>query len=207
MLRMIHNKSIVWIGALALVSVITPGAAAQCGMSVKPKPSTWQFQQGANADGLVRTSFEEEGDRGPSIVGLWHAVFTVETMNDAPFSAQFDNSLVTWHRDGTELMNSSRPAQDGNYCMGVWKRTGKLSYLLNHFPWQGNDASNAPGGIGNPTAGSQLIEKIELSPDGECYTGSFVFKAYDTSGNVTVTFTGSIKAKRVTTSTTFTDLL
>ncbi len=201
------SKHILWMSALALVSAIPPGAAAQCGMSIKAKPSAWQWQQGANQSKLVRTGFDEDGDHGTSIVGLWHAVFTAETMNDAPFSAQFDNSLVTWHRDGTEIMNSSRPAQDGNFCMGVWTRTGKLKYLLNHLPWQGNDPANAPNGIGNPTGGAQLIEKIELSPDSDCYTGTFVLKGYDVSGNVTVTITGSIKAKRITTSTPFTDLL
>ncbi|MGA7927610.1 MAG: hypothetical protein WCA20_16670 [Candidatus Sulfotelmatobacter sp.] len=33
-------------------------------------------------------------------------------------------------------MNSARPAQDGNFCLGVWTRTGKLKYYLNHIPWQ-----------------------------------------------------------------------
>ncbi len=30
-----------------------------------------------------------------------------------------DNAFVQWHSDGTEIMNSRRPAQDGNFCLGV----------------------------------------------------------------------------------------
>jgi len=104
-------------------------------------------------------------------------------------------------------MNSSRPAQDGNFCLGVWKQTGKLSYFLNHIPWQGNDPSGGPGGIGNPTGGAQILEQVTLSPDGNRYSGRFSLTAYDTSGNVEVTFTGTLSATRITVGTKFTDLL
>jgi hypothetical protein len=40
-----------------------------------------------------------------------------------------DKSVVVWHSDGTEIMNSSRSAQDENFCLGVWKRTGERTYL------------------------------------------------------------------------------
>ena len=80
--------------------------------------------------------------RIPSIVGMWHVVFTAQTQNGeaipVPGGAVIDNSVVVWHSDGTEIMNSSRSAQDGNFCLGVWKQTGYRTYLLNHIPWQGN---------------------------------------------------------------------
>ena len=73
---------------------------------------------------------------------MWHVVFTAQTQNgDAipvPGGVVIDNSVVVWHSDGTEIMNSARSAQDGNFCLGVWKRTGERPYLLNHIPWQGN---------------------------------------------------------------------
>jgi hypothetical protein len=106
-------------------------------------------------------------------------------------------------------MNSSRSAQDGNFCLGVWERTGDRTYLLNHIPWQGNvfDPTAAPNAIGAPQGGAQIIEKITLSPDGNSYTGTFTLHAYDTSGNVYVWFTGVLSAKRVTPNTPFSDLL
>ena len=76
------------------------------------------------------------------IVGMWHVVFTAQTQNGETIPVTggvvIDNSVVVWHGDGTEIMNSARSAQDGNFCLGVWKRTGDRTYLLNHIPWQGN---------------------------------------------------------------------
>jgi hypothetical protein len=136
---------------------------------------------------------------------MWHVVFTGQTMgtDGGPYTLPnpFDNSVVVWHSDGSEIMNSSRPAQDGNFCLGVWTRTGRLKYFLNHIPWQGNDP------MGNPAGGAQMLEKINLSPDGNSYTGSFSFNAYDPTGKVTLTVTGTLAATRITPATPFGDLL
>ena len=200
----IYPKFVSWIGVLALALVIVPGSTAQCGLSTKAiKPSSWQPGYGEAYQRIVLADWHE--DREP-IVGMWHVIFTAQTMNNAPFSAVIDNSVVVWHRDGTEIMNSSRPAQDGNFCLGVWTRTGKLTYYLNHIPWAGNDPENAPTGIGNPQGGAQLTEKVTLNPDGNSYHGYFTLDAYDTSGNLTVSFTGVLKAKRITTSSSFGDI-
>jgi hypothetical protein len=201
-------NSISGIGALALVFSMAPAALAQCGLPNKPiKPSAWRPQYGAVSPRLVTASLDDFDDHEPSIVGMWHAVFTAQTMNGAPFSGVIDNSMVVWHSDGTEIMESARPPQDGNFCMGVWERTGRLHYFLNHIPWLGNDTTNAPSGIGNPTGGAQIFEKITLSPDGKSYSGPFTLTAYDTSGNVSVSFTGVITATRITISTPFSGLL
>jgi hypothetical protein len=142
-----------------------------------------------------------------------YVVFTALTQNGDPAPVAggvvIDNSVVVWHPDGTEIMNSSRSAQDGNFCLGVWKRTGRRAYLLNHIPWQGNvfDPSVPPDTIGAPQEGTQIIEKITLSPGGDSYTGTFTLHAYDTSGNVYVWFTGVLSAKRITPDTPFSALL
>lgn len=75
------------------------------------------------------------------------------------------------------------------YLLHVWKKTGKLSYFLNHIPWQGNDPTGGPGGIGNPAGGAQILEQLTLSPDGNHYSGTFTETAYDPAGNIEVTFT------------------
>jgi hypothetical protein len=188
-------------GALLLGLAIVPGAMAQCGAAPKAKPMAWQPTYGGAH--VVRAALGGDRDDAPSIAGMWHVVFTGHTMNGGAYELPnpFDNSVVVWHSDGTEIMNSSRPAQDGNFCLGVWTQTGRLSYFLNHIPWQGNDP------MGNPQGGAQILEKIDLSPDGNSYTGSFSFTAYDTSGNKTLTVTGTLSATRITPATPFSDLL
>jgi hypothetical protein len=104
-------------------------------------------------------------------------------------------------------MNSARPPQDGDFCMGVWKKTGKYTYKLNHFAWLANDTANAPSGIGNPTGPAQIIEEVTLSPDGKHYNGTFTLNAYDTSGNQVAHIVGVISATRITLNTTVGDLL
>ena len=196
--------------ALVLALAAIPSAQAQCGLSSKAvRPSSWQPQIGGLH--LTTAAFEEDREEdSASIVGMWHVVFTAHSMNGESIpdpGAVTDNSMVVWHADGTEIMNSSRPAQDGNFCLGVWKKTGKFSYFLNHMPWQGNDPTGGPSGIGNPAGGAQILEQIRLSPDGNHYSGTFTETAYDPSGNIEVTFTGTLKATRVTTATKLTDLL
>ncbi len=206
-------KSISVMGALALVFSIAPAAMAQCGLPNKPiKPSSWSPQYGAKTPRLVLAEFEEHDSHEP-IVGMWHVVFTAQTQDGDPIPVTggvvIDNSLVEWHPDGTEIMNSARSAQDGNFCLGVWKRTGDHTYLLNHIPWQGNvfDPTVPPDSIGIPQGGAQIIEKVTLDPDGNSYTGTFALHAYDTSGNVYVWFTGVLSAKRITPDTPFSALL
>jgi hypothetical protein len=55
-----------------------------------------------------------------------------------------DNALVVWHSDYTEIMNSGRPPQDGDFCLGVWEQVGKSKYKLNHFAWGARWNSRAP---------------------------------------------------------------
>jgi hypothetical protein len=196
--------------ALTFALLMIPGAQAQCGVSAKNlKPSSWRPQMGGLH--LMNAMFAGDSDNdSPSIVGMWHVTFTAHSVNGDPIpdpGMVIDNSVVVWHSDGTEIMNSSRPAQDGNFCLGVWKKTGKMSYFLNHIPWQGNDPTGGPSGIGNPAGGAQILEQITLSPDGNHYSGTFTETAYDTAGNSEVSFTGTLTATRVTIGTKFTDLL
>jgi hypothetical protein len=61
--------------------------------------------------------------------------------------------------------------------------------------------------VGAPQDGAQIIEKITLYPDGNLYTGTFTLHAYNTSGNVYMSFTGVLAGKRITPDTPFSDLL
>jgi hypothetical protein len=192
-------------GALALAVAMVPTASAQCGLPTKAiKPMSWQLR--GVAPGRMLISDDKDGKHEPSIVGMWHVIFTAQTMNGQAISAVIDNAVAVWHPDGTEIMNSNRPAQDGNFCLGVWGHTGDHAYHLNHIPWQGNDPTNAPG-IGNPQGGAQIIEDVVLDKGGDSYSGIFTLTSYDPAGNVEVTFTGVLSATRITPNTPFSAFL
>ncbi len=196
-------------GAAALALAAAPAVVAQCGFPNKPiKPMSWEQRENGTRPSLVRTGSEADN---PSIVGMWHVVFTAFNSNGAavPGGVVIDNSVVVWHNDGTEIMNSSRSAQDGNFCLGIWIQTGSRTYVLNHLPWQGNvfDPAVPADTVGPPADGAQLLEKITLSPDGNSYSGTFTLTAYTSSGTVYQTFIGTLAAKRITVDTPFTDLL
>jgi hypothetical protein len=185
-----------------------PSALAQCGMPTKlAKPAAWHPQVGGAH--VLRTAGHEE-EEGPSIVGMWHVTFTAKTSNknDIPDTV-IDNALAVWHSDKTEVMNSVRPPQDGNFCLGVWEQTGRSTYYLSHFPWFSNEFPNdTNNGIGMPVGPTHITETITLASDGNHFSGTFTLDAYDTTGKIDLqSFTGVVTAIRVTTSTTIPDLL
>jgi hypothetical protein len=196
--------------AVLLALLMIPSALSQCGLPTKSvKPSSWHPQmEGAR---LMNAALKSDGDEEhlPSIVGMWHVTFTAQTLGRSAIpNTVIDNALVVWHSDNTEIMNSVRPPQDGNFCMGVWEQTGKNKYFLNHFAWFANAfPNNTDNGIGDPTGPTRITEKVTLSPDGDHFTGTFTLDAYDTSGNISQAFTGVLAATRITTRTKTGDLL
>ncbi len=189
------------LAAIAITVAMIPAALAQCGLPAKLiKPSAWHPQ-------INSAQFKPADYGSDPIVGMWHAILHATSMNGGAFSADIDNSIVVWHADGTEVMNSSRPAQDGNFCLGVWARTGPHKYFLNHIPWGGNQPDPAPGSIGVVQAGAQILEQVTLSGDGQSYSGIFKLTAYNPDGSQYITFSGNISATRVTVGTKFSDLM
>jgi hypothetical protein len=191
------------LGILLIGTLLSGKSFSACADYGKPKvqPQSWNGQSSL----FLPISASASDDR---IVGMWHVTFTAEG-NEAgpPDGTPIDNAMVVWHNDGTEIMNSNRPAQDGNFCLGVWEKIGKSRYKLSHIPWQGNDTANAPSGIGNPTGAAQIVEEVTLSADCKHYTGTFTLDAYDTSGNSTAHIVGVITGTRVTVDTRIKDLL
>ncbi len=189
-----------------------PHAQAQCGNLPKSlaHPSSWHPQSGypgLRSAALLNVS--ADSGEGESIVGMWHVTFTADTLDGAPIpKTVIDNALVVWHSDQTEIMNSARPPQDGDFCMGVWEQTGKSTYKLNHFAWAGNEyAPGTPNGVvGNPAGPTHIVEVVALSPDGNHFSGAFSLDAYHTDNTVT-SFTGVVTATRITMKTTTADLM
>ena len=200
-----------WKFAPALVTVVlavasAPAAFAQCGMPSKLiKPSAFHP---AIEGAVPRASTLNDLGVGQSIVGMWHVLFTAQTMNGSAIpDTVIDNALSVWHNDHTEIMNSVRPPQDGNFCLGVWQQTGKSSFYLNHFAWYGNQFPNdTNNGIGDPVGPTHFTETVTVAPDGNHFTGTFTLTAYDTQGHVTISFTGALSGTRITTTTTTEEL-
>jgi hypothetical protein len=205
--RVVFRSLVGTFGVVVLVTMLSAWASAACGdankFGAKLYRQSWQGSDSLQSGLLVRIA-----DDSDPIVGMWHVTFTAQgNESGPPDGTPLDNALITWHSDGTELQNSARPPQDGNLCMGVWKKTGKNSYKLNHIVWFGNDTANAPTGIGNPTGPARFFEEVTLSPDKKHYTGTFTLDAYDTSGTQVAHILGVIAATRITLDTTIPDLL
>jgi hypothetical protein len=203
-MKTVHQKMTLALGIILIGSILTAKANAACGSAGKSGAAlhsqSWKGSETANAASLLLVS-DREDDR---IVGMWHVTFTAEgnTGPDGPpDNTPIDNALVVWHSDKTEIMNSARPPQDGDFCMGVWEKTGKSTYKLNHFAWLANDTTNAPSGIGNPTGPTRIVEDVILGPDGNRFVGTFTLDSYDTSNNRVAHIIGVIKGTRITVNT------
>jgi hypothetical protein len=187
-------------------TILTAKASAEC-LSYLPghkagavvSPQSWRGAQFGSASLLLAS--EHDSNDAP-IVGFWKVTFTAEGNTEGPpDDTPIDSGFVQWHSDGTEIMNSGRPPQNGNICLGVWERTGKSRYKLNHFA-NGNviDPTN-PTAIGPPGGPTQIVEDIILSRDGNHYTGMFTLDAYDTPANgnkLLAHIIGVITATRIT---------
>jgi hypothetical protein len=201
------NKFTLALGIILMGALLSGSAFAACADNGRSKPGasllpqSWDGQFGS----LLPISASSSDD---PIVGMWHVKFTAEgNEGGPPNNTPIDNAIVVWHSDKTEIMNSARPPQDGDFCMGIWEKTGKSTYKLNHFAWAGNDTTNAPSGIGNPAGPTRIVEEVTLTPDENHYVGKFALYASDTSGEVTTHIVGVITATRVTMDTTIKSLL
>ena len=196
-MKTIFKRFATAMGIILIGAVLTTSASAACGN--QPAALHRQSGNGSNPSGsLVMTHFSFEDP----IVGMWKVTFIAKGNpgQAPPDETVIDAAIVQWHADGTEIMNSGRPAQDGNFCLGVWEKTGYNKYKLNHFAL-GNDPANAPSGIGNPAGPTHIRETITLSRDGNQYSGSFILDATDTAGNIGPHIVGVIKATRITVNT------
>jgi hypothetical protein len=141
--------------------------------------------------GFTQVWAEEEAQVAP-IVGLWSFKYISEG-NMATLGirdgTQVDGGVTTWFADGNESTYSGvRNPIVGAVCLGVWKRTGEHTYVLNHIglSWDPLAASvsppnaPAPAGNGNPGGGpgapggpAFIKQHVTLAPDHNSYSGTF----------------------------------
>lgn len=103
------------------------------------------------------------------ITGLYRFTFTVQ-------GHVADQGFVTWHADGTEIMNSGKPPITQSFCMGAWKQTGAHTYVLNH--WALNWDSSGQVFLGPVN----INERITLARDHNSYSGDFTLTQYTPDG-------------------------
>jgi len=167
-------------------------AHAQCASFLSSADEGAQFRN---------ASFVQKGSESDHIVGLWKAKFVAEGNEGIPDGAVVDSPLVQWHGDGTEFMNSIKPPVTGNICMGVWRRTSKLHYTLNHFA-----LAFQPDGT-TFLGPAQIQEQITLDKKGNTYSGTFTISQYDPQGNLLAQVKGNVSANRLTVDSTIEELL
>jgi hypothetical protein len=143
----------------------------------------------------------DRDDSVDRIVGYWEVKLVAEGTPGIPDGTVIDDGFTQWHSDGTEILNSSRPAAGGNFCLGVWKKTGSFHYTLNHFTLGSDPATDTLSDRG------QLREEIELDHGGDSYFGTFTLDDYDLSGHLLVHIQGTVTATRISVNTPFADVL
>jgi hypothetical protein len=175
------------------------GASTGCGYytsgaPLRPKDSP---SQGTDDSGrslpLLVSGHEPDGDSDLApIVGLWKFKFVSKDSRGIPDDTVIDEGYATWHSDGTEIMNSGRAPMTSNFCMGVWKKTRRSTYKLNHFGLSWDPAGTFFIGPAN------IKEEVTLDNKGNRYFGTFTIDQFDTSGNLLGHVAGLVTAERIT---------
>src|ERR1700693_508934 len=113
------KKMITIVGLVLVGTILTATASAEClsylpghkaGAVVSPQSSSGATFRPAS---LLMISSHDSDD--VSIVGFCKLTFTAMGNPDKmpPDGTPIDSAYVQWHSDGTEIMNSGRPPQNG----------------------------------------------------------------------------------------------
>ncbi|HZQ43117.1 MAG TPA: hypothetical protein VFA99_07685 [Acidobacteriaceae bacterium] len=190
-------------GVLALATAASAGA--QClsaaGWKAAAKPAAWTMSNSGAR--LMRTGGQQDiADLFAPIVGMWHVHLLVSSTSGIPSppppGAEIDAGYQQWHSDGTEMLNSGRPAANTNFCMGVWEQVGPRTFRLNHFAisYTQGPAPDPQSGPSNIRTGpTSIVEQVTVSPDGKSFKGTFTITDYaetDTPQGSSISFLDSL---------------
>lgn len=184
----IMNLRVAAAGAF-VVLLATGTAGAQClsaaGWKAIAKPAAWTPSSGGAR--LLRASAGQEPvNPFAPIVGMWHVKLVATSVSGAPVpvGAEIDAGFQQWHSDGTEMLNSGRPAANSNFCMGVWEQVGPNTFKLNHFAisyTQGPPPDPQSGPSNTLQGPTSIVEQVIVSPDGKTFKGTFTITDYKES--------------------------
>ena len=178
------------LGAFALSVAFVPNAHAGCGNT---PGSIGALNANLLSPGKSKSAAANSAAQpaGSDIVGLWEIELVAKNLPGAPPEGiVIDHGYAQWHSDGTEIMNSSRPPATGNFCLGVWKKTGPSTYSMTHRVLSFNPD-------GTPEGPGSLHEVIVLDRSGDTFSGTFTFDQFDTLGNLKIHVEGVVRATRI----------
>jgi hypothetical protein len=185
------------IATASLGTVFASNAAAQCGYSDGQKTVVSMERRSWQGDGRLRpasllliSGHEREGDTDDGIVGFWKVKFVAKDSAPIPDDTVVDFGFARCHSDGTEILDSSRPPATSNFCLGVWQKTGRSHYKLNHFAL----SSDPSGKLIGP---ARIQEDAFLDHHGDSYSGTFTIDQYDLAGKPVAHVQGLISATRI----------
>jgi hypothetical protein len=207
------NLRVAAAAAFAVV-LVAASAGAQCigaaGWKAMAKPAAWS---GSNGGARLIRAGQEPVNPFASIVGMWHVKLVATAVSGAPVpvGAEVDAGFQQWHSDGTEMLNSGRPAANSNFCMGVWEQVGLNTFKLNHFAisyTQGPTPDPSSGPSNTLQGPTSIVEEVTVSPDGTTFKGTFTIMDYKESSPTpgsTIswldTISGTVTGTRVTVNT------
>ena len=194
-------------GTLAMVSLamgLVTEASAGC-------PNLPAFKAGA----AQPISWQGKGEFGPGspllvadrddsvdrIVGFWRVTLVSKGTPGLPDGTVLNDGFQQWHSDGTEFhWDAGSPPAGGNFCLGIWKKTGRSHYALNHFFQNWDPTNNSLHNRG------QIREEIDLDRSGDEHFGTLTIDNYDPAGNLLAHLQGTVHATRITVKTDLKDL-
>jgi hypothetical protein len=198
----VSSRLIAVLAVMLFGTMLTPWASAQCGFwdSSRLGPLRFQPLSGQapteSRPGSLLVVSDDRSD-GAAIVGFWKVLFVAEGNNPPgpPDGVTIDFGFQQWHSDGTEILNSGmRAPATGNFCLGVWKKTGRSRYKLNHFALSYDPAGNFVGP-------ANIREEVVLDRDADSYSGSFAITQFDQKGNLIGGVVGRVTGTRITVDT------
>ena len=196
-------------GTLAMVSLamgLVTEASAGClnlpGFKAgAAQPISWQGKGEFEPGSLLLVA--DRDDSADGIVGFWRVTYVSKGNSSIgiPDGTVIDEGLQQWHSDGTEIHNYTQsPAARGNVCLGIWKKTGRSHYALNHFFLGWDPTTNSLQVRG------QIREEIDLDRSGDEHFGTLTIDDYDPQGKLLAHLQGTVHATRITVKTDLKDL-
>jgi hypothetical protein len=189
-LRTLMKLATTTLGLFTLSLVFAPDALAGCG-NLPGSVGAFNSKMLSSKQSAATGSAGAPQPGGADIVGMWEVDFVATNLPGAPpEGVPIDHGYSQWHSDGTEIMNSSRPPATGNFCLGVWKKTGPSSYSLNH-----RGLSFYPdGSLEGP---AEIRESVVVDRSGNFFSGKFTIDQFDTFGNLEIHIEGVLTGTRI----------
>jgi len=194
-------------GTLAMVSLamgLVTEASAGClnlpGFKAgAAQPISWQGKGAFGPGSLLLVADRDDSVDG--IVGFWRVTYVSKGTPGLPDGTVLAEGFQQWHSDGTEFhWDTGSPPADSNFCLGIWKKTGRSHYALNHFFLGWDPTTNSLQVRG------QIREEIDLDRSGDKHFGTFTIDNYDLEGNLSFHVQGTVDATRITVKTDLKDL-